>query len=139
MAEQQFVFSRPVMLPLSYNNCQWLRSISRGNVASASNERRSLRGREPYIVVFSLRQLAFCVFFNERYGGSQGLEITNEQIFYSDLARNCSDIDIGGGSSPRRKRKPKRKSPKRKSPKRKSPKRRKSTKSPKRRKSPKRK
>ena len=110
MAEQRFMFSKPVILPARYNSCQWLKSISIGDFASASNERGNLRSRDSYIVMFSLRQRAFVVFFNQEYSS---FDISNEKLFIQDLARNC---DVA--SSPRRKA-TKRKSPKRKSPKRK--------------------
>jgi len=110
MAERQrSTYGKPTFLPREYQvgrNAKWLESISRGRVASASEFGKTLKGRSPYIVVFSERQQQYIVFFNEVYGGfdpSTNQEISNQEIFMNDMREgreHFMDED-----SPRRKKK----------------------------------
>jgi len=97
-------YGNPVILPAKYQvgrYARWLEARSIGNVPSAREFGKSLRGRDPYVVVFSEGQQKYVIYFNEDYGE---LDRTNAQIFSQEIEegiQNFMEMD----SSPRRKKK----------------------------------
>ena len=66
MAEGRSYYGGPKLLPIvNGRDAKWLESISRGRVASAREFGRTLRGRSPYVVVYSENQKRYVVFFND--------------------------------------------------------------------------
>ena len=104
MAEGRSNYGRPKLLPIvNGRDAKWLESISRGKVASAREFGTKLRGRSPYVVVYSENQKRYVVFFNEVYAES---DPTNEEIFMHDW-REGKENFMDEDSSPRRRRKKK--------------------------------
>ena len=103
MAEGRSYYGGPKLLPIvNGRDAKWLESISRGRVASAREFGRTLRGRSPYVVVYSENQKRYVVFFNEVYGG---FDPSNEQIFMHDWREGKENFMDEEDSSPRRRKK----------------------------------
>lgn len=102
MAEGRSNYGGPKLLTIvDGRDAKWLESISRGRVASAREFGRTLRGRSPYVVVYSENQKRYVVFFNEVYGG---FDPSNEEIFKHDW-REGKEHFMDEDSSPRRRKK----------------------------------